>query len=505
MLDEVSRCPLRRVTVTGLWNTPHPPYTIPLNSNSPITLIHGLNGCGKTTFLKMVSFLGARRFAAMTAIVFDSLALEYASGVLTVVQNERTAPEEDEEHRVSQLMRMRRLRPDVRAARDLLAHSGSMRIGPYHAVELTFSYAPTIGGAPDPWSFRMSDDEWSDRICETVEPIVRSGYGQFTDISTGRDYSVQELIAAFRDYPGVAEYQSEPGPQWLRDLIDSCDLRLVETQRLQRVARPKADSQSRYRMRGDQQAIQRTVDWCAWDMQKRLTSHYSAFAEKSQELDPTFTIRVLAQESTEGDASALDREQLKRAYDKVRQRQRDLADAKIYGDTQMPDFPTRRLTASECGMLVTFVSDMDHKLAAFDGLFHRVKLFLATMNGLLQSKELELDAKKDGIVVRVKGHDPSRDQRLPLSALSSGEQHLLVLFYEVIFQPGQKPTLMMIDEPEISLHISWQEQLLDLLEKACELSGTAIVVATHSPQVVNGRPFVVLSLCESGLGSETEE
>jgi predicted ATPase len=505
MLEEVSHFPLRSVTIKGLWNTPHRPYSIPLNNHSPVTLIHGLNGCGKTTFLKLLSFFGTRRFPAMTGIVFESLTLEYAGGTLTVSQNERTAPESDDEDRLAQLMRNRRLRPEVRVARDWLAHNRSAGLGRYHAVELNFSFIPAIGGATEVWSFRMTDDDWAERISNAVETIIRGGYGQFTDLSTGREYSSQELISAFRDYPGVVDYQAEPVPQWLRDLIDSCDLKLVETQRLQRFARTKADSQFRYRARGEQQAVQRTVDWCAADMQSRLTTHYSKFAEKSQELDPTFTIRVLAQESSEGDASVVDREQLKRAYDKVRQRQRDLADAKIYGDTQMPEFPTRRLTASECGMLVTFVSDMDHKLAAFDSLFHRVKLFLETMNGLLQAKELELDAKKDGILVRIKGRDSSQDQRLPLSALSSGEQHLLVLFYEVIFQPGQKPTLMMIDEPEISLHISWQEQLLDLLEKACELSGAAIIVATHSPQVVNGRPFVVLSPHETGFDEETEE
>jgi len=494
MNESTSPCPLKCVTVTGLWNTPHRPYRIPLDTASPITLIHGVNGCGKTTFLKLLSHFGARRFPSMTAIAFELLVLEYHSGTLSIRQNERTTPEVEDDGPMAMLSRAQRFRTAEHSHRVQLRANAPDKLAPYHAIELTFSYTQPHESYPKEWSYRMSDDEWAERICDAVDPLVRTGYGQFTDLSTTRDYITSELIAAYRDFPGVAKHQGEPCPQWLRDLIDSCDLRLVETQRLQRVATAKGDTQLRYRVRGDQQAMQRTVDWCAADMLKRLTVHYGKFAERSQELDPTFTIRVLAQEGNEGYASATDRDKLKRAYDNVRQRQRDLADAKIYGETPMPDFPSRQLTASECGMLVTFVSDMDQKLATFDGLFHRVKLFLTTINGLFQSKELELDAKKNGMVVRIKSRTADEEQRLPLSALSSGEQHLLVLFYEVIFQPEQKPTLMMIDEPEISLHISWQEQLLNLLEKACEISGTAMIVATHSPQVVNGRSFVVLSV-----------
>ncbi len=38
------------------------------------------------------------------------------------------------------------------------------------------------------------------------------------------------------------------------------------------------------------------------------------------------------------------------------------------------------------------------------------------------------------------------------TVLSSGEQHQIVLFYELIFN-SKEPSLFLIDEPEISLHI----------------------------------------------------
>jgi len=44
---------------------------------------------------------------------------------------------------------------------------------------------------------------------------------------------------------------------------------------------------------------------------------------------------------------------------------------------------------------------------------------------------------------------------LKLTDLSSGEQQEVVMLYELLFcvQPG---TLVLIDEPELSLHVVWQ-------------------------------------------------
>jgi predicted ATPase len=121
---------------------------------------------------------------------------------------------------------------------------------------------------------------------------------------------------------------------------------------------------------------------------------------------------------------------------------------------------------------------------------------------LLQGKEIELDSKNDGFVVWLKDSRGKGRQKILRSSLSSGEQHLLVLFYEVIFHPQAKPTLLLIDEPELSLHITWQLKLIDLLEQACSVSGTEMLVATHSPQIVDGRKFVLLGAGNVDEGEE---
>jgi ABC-type uncharacterized transport system ATPase subunit len=63
--------------------------------------------------------------------------------------------------------------------------------------------------------------------------------------------------------------------------------------------------------------------------------------------------------------------------------------------------------------------------------------------------------------------------------LSSGEQELLILFCEVI--SALKPdTILFIDEPELSLNISWQKNLLDALLKCSSGSNVQFLIATHA-------------------------
>lgn len=70
--------------------------------------------------------------------------------------------------------------------------------------------------------------------------------------------------------------------------------------------------------------------------------------------------------------------------------------------------------------------------------------------------------------------------------LSSGEQHELVLLYELLFKVG-RDSLILLDEPELSLHVVWQQQFLDELQQIAELSGFNVIIATHSPQIIHDR------------------
>ena len=71
----------------------------------------------------------------------------------------------------------------------------------------------------------------------------------------------------------------------------------------------------------------------------------------------------------------------------------------------------------------------------------------------------------------------------PISAfqLSSGEKQLLIILLTVLVQDN-KPSILFMDEPEISLHIDWQRKLIQYIR---ELNpNVQIILATHSPDII---------------------
>jgi ABC-type glutathione transport system ATPase component len=78
-------------------------------------------------------------------------------------------------------------------------------------------------------------------------------------------------------------------------------------------------------------------------------------------------------------------------------------------------------------------------------------------------------------------------------SLSSGEQHKLVLTYELLFRV-QRDALILIDEPELSLHVTWQHRFLDDLLRISEIATLDFLIATHAPQVIHKRTDLALEL-----------
>jgi predicted ATP-binding protein involved in virulence len=78
------------------------------------------------------------------------------------------------------------------------------------------------------------------------------------------------------------------------------------------------------------------------------------------------------------------------------------------------------------------------------------------------------------------------NKKLELEMLSSGEQHELVMIYDLLFRVPEN-SFILIDEPELSLHVAWQEKFLSDLEQMAQISKFNALVATHSPQIINDR------------------
>ena len=75
---------------------------------------------------------------------------------------------------------------------------------------------------------------------------------------------------------------------------------------------------------------------------------------------------------------------------------------------------------------------------------------------------------------------------IDLEQLSTGEFNVFAVLYELIMFTD-KDAIILIDEPEISLHIAWQQYLGEIIQKIIkEKQGVQVIMATHSPFIAAG-------------------
>jgi ABC-type lipoprotein export system ATPase subunit len=107
----------------------------------------------------------------------------------------------------------------------------------------------------------------------------------------------------------------------------------------------------------------------------------------------------------------------------------------------------------------------------------RADLLTRVLGRYLYQKRLRIDSEQGFSLSTLEG------EALPVTALSDGEQRLLLLLSRLLFQT-QPATLVLIDEPETSLHIDWQSRVLDDLQQLARQVQFDVVLATHSPSLI---------------------
>jgi predicted ATP-binding protein involved in virulence len=107
----------------------------------------------------------------------------------------------------------------------------------------------------------------------------------------------------------------------------------------------------------------------------------------------------------------------------------------------------------------------------------RLDLFKEIIEKRFIDKTLHIDRESGFKITSKTGLD------IPLDKLSSGEQHQLILVFDLLFEVKAN-ALILIDEPELSLHVAWQKTFIESLQRIIALNAFDVLLATHSPAVV---------------------
>ena len=110
-----------------------------------------------------------------------------------------------------------------------------------------------------------------------------------------------------------------------------------------------------------------------------------------------------------------------------------------------------------------------------DKINERKNLFISLVNECFSEtgKELSNDSTK---LVFIKDNSIG----IYPKELSSGEKQLLIILLTVLLERGEE-YILMLDEPEISMHISWQYKLIDMI--LLLNPNVQILLTTHSPMI----------------------
>ena len=140
------------------------------------------------------------------------------------------------------------------------------------------------------------------------------------------------------------------------------------------------------------------------------------------------------------------------------------------------------LNKAQIGRMTQIVEIIDDHKSKIDKLFRPINGFLDTINDFYidSNKKLVVNTVGQLVVQRPNGDECT------IEGLSSGERQLLVIFARAFFRSKSSSKMVfIIDEPELSLHLGWQEKFSKTIFEITP--HTQFILATHSPEIVGNK------------------
>jgi len=426
-------------------------HVIPLATNDRITIIHGPNGFGKTAMLRMLNGFFNSQYSVFRTIPFKRFRVEFDGS--TYVEVVKLSEEAEEIRRHSSIT--------------FFFHSPNS--------EEVFNLKVRQSPADIDFPLEIVDD--------IIPELRRVGPKAWRYTSTGETLSLEEVIDRFESLlPSKVKPKDEPN--WLKEVKGSIHIRLIESQRLLNFL-PNRSS----RLYSGASSTLSTVSAYSEELAHLIQAKFAEYGTTSQSLDRTFPARVVNQHLSLDLTDAQLRQKLNELEDT---RSRLIEAGLLDKEEENSDFQIQPqvidIDINTKNILSVYVEDVGKKLDVFNEIASKIDLLRKIISSKFAYSYKEMSfSKEKGFVFKTLHHSPSSTtQTLSPTDLSSGEQHELVLLYELLFKV-QPNSLVLIDEPELSLHVGWQAQFLKDLQEITQLAELDVLMATHSPDIIQDR------------------
>ena len=427
-------------------------HHIKFHPEERIIIMIGPNGTGKTTTLRLIDVLFNRSLSRLSNIPFKNIEVLFDDDSRLSVEREFDSEQSDVKH-----------------------------------LPLTTTYTSSDKESSEPWQINVSvDHDRLDYLISNIDDIIpilrRIGPREWLDRRTQRILDLEDVLVDFRDDLPESLHRIYPdNPEWIQNIRDSIAVRFIDTERLTggsaRHSKLRQVHLRRVRRNSPDDNSRRTVHIYSEELAGLVSAANERYGALAQSLDRSFPHRLVAEER----ATASSKEALRRDLSEIGKRSSQLEEAGLIVQEQaaidIPDLD--RAGESRLGVLAVYADDTKQKLRVFDDLYERVHALKKIANSRFRNKHIEVS--KQGLSIHT-----FRDERLDLGMLSSGEQHELVILYDLLFRTPDN-SIILIDEPELSLHVAWQAQFLNDLEEMAKLSNFRAILATHSPEIIGDR------------------
>lgn len=437
---------LTSLQVTGLLDRFD--YHLSFPAEWDFLILHGPNGIGKTRLLELLNVVFSGSHVELPEIPFREARFGFDNGAWIEVRRDTQTQE-----RLPGLQ----VRIDGEPAPEVASLTWSGGDG--ETIEVREQ------------SVRLTSlQEW-ERMALRYErdyPVEYIGRERWLDLRTREELDRHQFSERYGiDLPTTGE-----PPVQIRERIQEHSVHLIDTQRI--LSNQESRTPRQRRREREPRQTPRVVRY-AEDLVWKLSSALAENSRRSQEFDRSFPRRLFENSS---DEPPTEESILARYFDQLKLRDR-LATVSILEDSSADLSLTQRpLDVWERRVLGTYLDDADEKLATFEPLLKRVELLSEIVNQRFLFKRFEIDRYEGFRFI-----DVDSDRNLSPSALSSGEQHELVLAYDLLMNVKTQ-SLVLIDEPEISLHVAWQKEFLNDIARIAELTQLRFIIATHSPQII---------------------
>ena len=436
---------ISNITVNGLFGRFN--HEIKFNPDERLVIIHGPNGFGKTMTLRIVDAIFNLRLWGLARLPFGSVGVKFDdASSLRMVRTPTVSESNDRDKQYSVQVEFVQNGKEVKE----------------------FLTGDTI---------RAEDLPFSSRIIEDLVPgLDQIGPNEWLYRRSGAVLDLNGVLSDFGHYlPDTAQVAGVP--DWLEEIREAIPVRLIGTERLTEVP-SNHDWSPRSRRRSRRTPVERTIRSYSERLSDMVRNTIERYATESQNLDRTFPVRVV-EEPFAAEVSISDLEgQLADVETK-----RSSIVAAGFMDKELEGLSVPVINQVETamrGVLSVYAQDAQKKLSVFDHLYTRVNTLKRIANDRLLYKEVSVGP--GGLTVTATDDRTTID----LEMLSSGEQHELVLLCDLLFETAEN-SLILIDEPELSLHVAWQERVLEDLQAMADLADFRVLLATHSPEIIGDR------------------